>query len=287
MIIRQWIRNAVALGAIAAFAACGSGSGGSDPGGNDTTGGDPTGNTSPPDTIGGDPIAAATSCLKNATLRLADCALLNNMHGEDRLAPGDSYEQCVSVAEGGFPASWRWDLETGQPYVKGFPQIYFGAHLWTGISTTDLLPARIVDIDSLVVRHDIALKVEGVHNVSFDLWVVPGPDPVPDGRTHEIMIWLSGNIPPGGDANERVTIDGLPYDFYRWTHHDGHLFLMFIARAPHLTGSTNIRSFLDYLSDTGDLDESLYLANIELGTEMWNGRGTVTIGDFHVTVKKR
>ncbi len=248
----------------------------------DGGGGDTTGNTTPDDSIGGEPGFAVQSCEKNAVILTGEYALLNNKHGESRLAEGDRYEQCIRKEERGFPVSWLWELDTEELYVKGFPQIYFGQHLWTEATATDFLPVQIDGIDSLLVRHEVVLQAEGTYNLAFDLWITSDDTPVPEERTHEIMIWLDGNIPNDRDPIGEVVIDGDSYDFYRWKHRAGHMFLMFVARESRPSGTTDLGAFLRYLEGNGDLKWDGYLAVIELGTEMWDGNGSVIVNDFEV-----
>ncbi|MFH1278473.1 MAG: hypothetical protein ABIK65_08855 [Candidatus Eisenbacteria bacterium] len=288
--IRPQIRSALWIGCLfVLLVACGDNGGTRTPFVDDGDDGGTTGNTAPVDTSGGggnggDPGVAEQSCEKNATIRTGEYGLLNNKHGEHRLVEGDVYEQCIRREAGGFPVSWRWKLDTDEPYVKGFPQIYYGRHLWTEATAADLFPARIDRIDSLVVRHDVLLKVEGTFNLAFDLWVTADDTPAPEERTHEIMIWLDGNIPVDGDRIEEVVIGGDPYDFYRWEHRSGHMFLMFVARDPRPSGTTDLGGFLRYLRGNGDLSADGYLAVIELGTEMWDGNGSITVNDFEVSM---
>jgi len=212
--------------------------------------------------------------------------LYNNKHGEWRLAEGDTYVQCMghdSSPGATIPIWWDWSLTTDELYVKGFPQIYYGTNPWLQEPTTPNLPARIRDIELLTVLYGMTIDATGLYNVAFDMWVLKDDTPHPSERTHEIMIWLQSTIPPNyPDFVRTFTIGSSDYDLYHKTHSSGYSQMLIVSHDSSINGWTDLRSFFDYLVAEGYLDDSHYLANIALGTEMWDGEGRFDIHGYIV-----
>jgi hypothetical protein len=251
---------------------------------NDSSGG------TPPIDSSGTPDSSATTviCEANATLFLGEYGITNNMHGKYRLIPGDTYEQCISIVNGGFPVSWRWTVLTDQPFVKGFPQVFFGINPWTQIATTDKLPVRVADIRTLRVRHLGGVKADGLYNLAFDLWFTLDDTPNENERVLEVMIWLAGTMDPGADAGiGETTIDGADYGIYRMEAPGEPLLLIYVSDQPRPDGWTDLYLFLGDVVSRGFLSTGAYLSTIELGTEMWRGRGIATVGAFSVDLEKK
>ncbi|MFH1680256.1 MAG: hypothetical protein ABIH26_06375 [Candidatus Eisenbacteria bacterium] len=245
-------------------------------------GGDPAGQDS---TLPPGAGMAAETCEKNATIRIGAYAVTNNMHGEFRLAAGDTYEQCVAIDSAGFPVTWRWAVDTDEPYVKGFPQIAFGINPWTQVATTKQLPARVGDLTALLVTHKASVQASGVYNLAFDLWVTEDDTPTQHERTNEIMVWLDGNTPVGNGKVGPVTIGGELYDFYEQQPYEGPLLLLFVAHRHRPSGETDLLEFLHYLEANGYLSPDHYVSIVELGTEMWHGEGTATVTEYSVLLE--
>ncbi len=226
------------------------------------------------------------TCEKNAYLRIGAFAVTNNMHGESRLEEGDVYTQCIAIDSVGFPASWRWDVRTRRPYVKGFPQIAFGTNPWTQVATTKQLPARFGDLSTLVVEHEVAVAADGLYNLAFDLWLTEDDTPHQNERTNEVMIWLDGNIPVGTGKVGSVSIGGADYDFHVQQFEDGPPLLLFAAHEPRPSGRTDLLEFLRYLESNGYVSPDVYLSIVELGTEMWWGRGEAIVNEYSVLLER-
>jgi hypothetical protein len=248
---------------------------------------DDDGWSDPEAALGGN--AAGTTgpaCMPNAIRRVGEYLVVNNMHGAHRLVKGDSYKQCIATSPGGFPVTWRWDVVSDQPYVKGFPQILYGINPWARIPSTDRLPVQVSDVRKLTSSYFIGLQAEGTYNLAFDLWITEDDTPIESERTHEIMIWLAGNIPPGMARDREASIAGENYDFYRSTTEDGLPFYLFIAQNRRTNGITNLGAFLFYLRANGLLPHDVYLSTIELGTEIWEGQGSAIVRAFSVGLQR-
>jgi len=292
---RTAIAAALFWGISAAFAAgCGGDSDGSatsDPAGDENGQGSSAADSLPdstdaPDTTGnGEPPEIIRTCEKNVTLVVNEFGVVNNMHGEYRLVPGDSYVQCMEIKNGSFPITWTWDVRTDQPFVKGFPQIFFGINPWTRIPTTDRLPARVGDLAALEVRHVVGLRADGLYNLAFDMWLTVDETPTQHERTHEVMVWLAGNIPMGEGKLGETKVGEETWEFYRKEMEGAPPLLIFVPRVPRTTGTTDLLFFLRKLIEDGHITEDVYVSIIELGTEMWHGSGVAAVGDFSVSIE--
>lgn len=223
------------------------------------------------------------ACEANASRPVGEFLVINNKHGEHRLSKDDSYVQCIGTSDGGFPVSWQWDIETEEPLVKGFPQISFGTNPWTRIPSTGRMPVRLSNLTRLYFTHQVDVTADGIHNLAFDLWITEDDTPEPDERTHEVMIWLDGNMPPGLPRENEVKIGGAMYNFYRTVNEDGVQFLLFVSQAPRPNGRTNIAMFLYYLLANGMVPLDSYLSTVTLGTEMWDGSGNAKVSEYKVS----
>ncbi|MBM3320781.1 MAG: hypothetical protein FJY73_08920 [Candidatus Eisenbacteria bacterium] len=232
------------------------------------------------------PGQGTATCEKNAYLRIGAYAVTNNKHGESRLEEGDVYAQCVAIGSAGFPASWRWEVRTRRPYVKGFPQIAFGTNPWTRVATSKQLPVRVGDLSTLLVEHQVAVAADGLYNLAFDLWLTEDDTPHQNERTNEIMIWLDGSIPVVSGKVGSVSIDGADYDFHVQQFENGVPLLLFAAHEPRPSGRTNLLEFLRYLETNGYVSPDVYLSIVELGTEMWWGRGEAVVKEYSVLLER-
>jgi hypothetical protein len=244
--------------------------------------GDPPGTGDPPDSI-----PKQETCEKHASLLFGEYAVTNNMHGENRLVEGDTYEQCVAIDSGGFPVTWYWNVETEQPFVKGFPQIAFGRNPWTQLSTTDALPAKVADIESLRVAHEVDLDAEGAYNLAFDIWLAADDTPTHTELVCEVMVWLDGTLPAAGQDLGEMIVDGVVYRWFLLTAEGFAPLYEFVARTPRPSGTTDLLAFLRHLETGGRLSGESYVAAVELGTEMWDGSGSIRVNAYSIGLDKR
>jgi len=196
-----------------------------------------------------------------------------------------SYKQCIFKKDNGliYGWLWRWPVTDNKKDVKAYPEIIYGWKPWNDNSTTINLPIQIVNIGQIIVSHDIILHAIGIYNMSFDLWITNSSTPNENNITREVMIWLDKEkLEPGGDFIKRVTIGGEDYDFYKtdwdWTY------FAFVKVSPKLKGITKIHEFVNYLIQEGYVSTDEYLASIEIGNEIAEGRGNTIIRRYSIEV---
>ena len=245
-----------------------------------------------------DTAGISTYCRDWAKLQKADFLYENNVWGQGAISRKDRL-QCLlkRVVDGEVQYGWRWQWPRGSGDVKAYPEVIYGFKPWFTFSTTANLPRPISAIDELSVAYDIEMQARGRYNLAFDIWVTSSDRPTPSGITHEIMIWVGERTrawePYPGKRVKRVTIGGAAYDLYikphaEWLMEHGApkvAYIAFNARAAQLSGSIDVKEFLDYLTDNGHLPAEGYVASVELGNEVMHGTGEVWLKSYDISVK--
>ena len=245
-----------------------------------------------------DTASISTYCRDWAKLQNADFLYENNVWGQGAIS-GEDRLQCLlkRVVDGKAQYGWRWQWPRGSGDVKAYPEVIYGYKPWFTFSTTANLPRPISAIDELSVAYDIEMQARGRYNLAFDIWVTNSDRPTPSAITHEIMIWVGERTrawePYPGYLASRVTIGGAAYDLYikphaEWLMEHGApkvAYIAFNARAAQLSGSIDVKEFLDYLTDNGHLPAEGYVASVELGNEVMHGSGEVWLKSYEISVK--
>lgn len=238
-----------------------------------------------------------TYCGDWAKLRNAGFVYENNVWNQGTIKR-ENRAQCLlkRVVDGKVQYGWRWQWPRGSGEVKAYPEVIYGHKPWFTSSTTGNLPRLISNIDELSVAYDVEMQARGRYNLAFDIWVTNSDTPTPATLTHEIMIWVGERTrawePSPGHLAKRVTIGGATYDLYirphaEWLKEHGALDVAYIAFNAHtarLSGSIDVREFLDYLTDNGHLPADGYVASVELGNEIMNGTGELWLKSYEISV---
>lgn len=196
------------------------------------------------------------------------------------------YEDCDSLICG-----WKWDWSaTGATEVSGFPNINFGKDPWlTGEEITPELPCRLDLLKDASVSFAIIDSTKGANCTSISSWLVEK-----DGDNlvirDEILIRLNGDSLAcvGELISENIVIDGLAATIYKRACplNDTAYYSYTVAlKEEYLTGVLDIKKWIDSLITTGivsNKDEHKYLSQIQLGSEIQGGTGTVFIKQFDV-----
>lgn len=209
------------------------------------------------------------------------------------------YTQCVSVAEAGAAASgvdamFRWDWPVPAQGTRAAPELIFGHKPWYDASTTASLPRVLDDVNGATVSFDRETAHTGAGNLTFDIWLTAsnhreaGQAHLP--LTHEVMIWLEafGGLQPEGTRVDTVVIEGITWDLYQTTADWGPVPWTYVAYLPrtalryplHL----DLKPFFDHLQARGTITGQEWLASIEIGNEVVNGRGWTELYGYTVQV---
>jgi hypothetical protein len=227
-------------------------------------------------------------CDDNVEVRLGEFLLFNNVWNKGSIR---DYEQCVSGGSDAF--RWRWRWPGGDEMPEAFPEIVFGYHPWRDASTSADLPRRLADLEALRVEYDARVEGTGAYNVAFQLWLVDRVPPRPDGARAEVMVWVANRgMRPAGRHAQGLTMGGVEYDVYeaerkhldRGVWRDWRLITL-VSRKEQMAGPLEVMPLLRALSDRGRLAEALWLANLDLGTEVVAGSGSAEVVGYRVELR--
>jgi hypothetical protein len=219
---------------------------------------------------------------------------------------GGEYHQSVCFrtgSVGGTPlCGWYFDCPAvdGEDGVKGFPEVVYGYKPWAQESTTPELPRHVDNLPQFVADLAAHWQVEnGKFNLSFDMWVTAGGKPNPANRVAEIMVWLyrEGGADPAGVPTGRPFVDDVgrqwtvwhqPAHGYGWDEPFAYICFCPSASQHKPTGDCNTKielgQFVRETAERGYVPTDSYLSSIELGTEVWYGRGYMILDRFSITV---
>ena len=221
---------------------------------------------------------------------------LNNVWGKGNIT---NYEQCLlrRAVDGDTRYGWRWRWPSGGNLVKAFPEVIYGHKPWHPSSTTAALPRKVSDIGDLSVDYDVKMEAEGSYNLAFIMYGTSSETPTPGTITHEIMVWVGDRSrawEPQSSYYKReddVAVDGARYALYinpyaNWLDEGPPTFkfIAFNSHSAQLNGTLDLKSFIDYLIEIGELTAETHISSVELGNEIENGTGEVWLDRFRVDV---
>jgi hypothetical protein len=161
-------------------------------------------------------------------------------------------------------------------------------------STTDQLPRRLRELGPTRVRWAVELEGDGLHNLALQLWLVTGARAGPDAVRGEVMVWLvnrgmtpagsrSGVLRLGSDeldlhrAERRHADRGVERAWSMWT---------LVSRRSRPSGELDLGALFGALVEAHGVAPDLWLANVDLGTEIAAGSGRVRVRSFEVVLDR-
>lgn len=221
-------------------------------------------------------------CEQYASYETPGYYLVNNIWNPDYVGKG---KQCIEQPKGKSFA-WNWDWSNNPTYTPlSYPSVIFGDKPWDPqASSTKSLPRQLSQINKVNVAYNYALSGAGRHNVAFDFWLTEGKASNQNSMRVEVMVWLeaSGSMQPYGKFKKETPT----YKFYagelepgrRWATYS------FQLKQSKRAGTIDLNEFLKVLTQTQNVSPSLYLADVEFGTEIWDGKGSMNISSYDVQV---
>ena len=124
-----------------------------------------------------------------------------------------------------------------------------------------------------------------VANVSYDLWLSPTKG---GSHAYEIMVWLAalggaGPISSTGSAIATTTIGGVTFKLYSGPNGSTTVY-SFVAESTTTSFSGDLLDFFTYLINNEGLSSSLYLIDVQAGTEPFTGTAELTVSSYSVSV---
>jgi len=208
--------------------------------------------------------------------------LVNNVWNDAQLGTG---QQSINQPQGK-NFSWNWSWGANPTYVPvSYPSVIFGNKPWDPQnSSTKLLPRQVSQIKQLNVTHDYAISSNGRYNVAYDLWLTEGVQSSKATIRVEIMVWIesSGNVQPYGKfvkENEKYSLYvGEPEGDRSWHCYS------FKLKQSLKSGVVNLGDFIQQLVNKKLVSPNLFVADVEFGTELWDGKGEMNIKSYQVSV---
>ena len=144
------------------------------------------------------------------------------------------------------------------------------------------IPSRITQ--SLTVNSYSTTDI--VADVSYDMFLSSTAD---GSNEYEIMVWLAalggaGPISSTGSAVATTTIAGVEFKLYSGPNGDTTVY-SFVATSTTTSFSADLLDFFTYLIDNEGLSSSLYLIDVQAGTEPFTGTAELTVSSYSVTVE--
>jgi hypothetical protein len=255
--------------------------------------------------VGGEGVSAFDVCIERITPIVSVCAdfarvdaggyvLNNNPWGKEAIT---GFSQCVFAASSSnrYGWLWRWPASNPSGQVRAYPELMAGRSPWPPVNTGHGLPAPISSNISLTFNLDLEAEPTGTYNFAPEVWLTSAAVPSTTNITHELMFWFArNNMTPAGSRTGSVTIGGVSYDVYINENHDpgagagtatGWTYVAFVAATPVISGTIELKPFLDHLAATGRLTGAAYYAVVDFGTELVSGSGSVIVSNFSVAVR--
>lgn len=201
-----------------------------------------------------------------------------------------NYSQCVFIEKDntGINAGWAWDWNNGTNDVVAYPDIIFGKNPWFQKSTTQALPKKIADINSLEICLDADHVGHGKHNLAFQIWITNNESCEPKTVTKEIMIWLfNEGLRPAGSVIDTFLVDEHPVELWKNPRHGDPnglvwTYLAIVYKSPIIKGIIPVSKFLQYLVSNQHISSDEYLSGINLGNEIINGNGKTILKQYEI-----
>ncbi len=132
------------------------------------------------------------------------------------------------------------------------------------------------------------------------MWLVDsssiGDNPAPEIIAAEVMIWTyatENHMNPGGVMVDTLESNGMHWDVWlekEWKDASGvnenrWIYLSFRARRSSLSAEYDALELLQFAINNDLLPTGLFIADIELGTEIMSGSGLAWVEEFRINIQ--
>jgi hypothetical protein len=189
-------------------------------------------------------------------------------------------KQCITRS------GWTWDWPQSSQSVRSYPSIRQGWQPWAGRSTLAKLPIQVSKMKSIGASFSVITKQSGSYNTAFEMWITNSATPSPRSIRTEIMIWTDRSIlVPAGSKIDTVTLNGRKYDLWLKANHQGWRYVAYVAHRKQHAGSLRLDAFVADCVKRGWVSPDEYVADIEFGNEIVNGKGSTVLNNISFSVR--
>ncbi|KAJ5788574.1 Glycoside hydrolase family 12 [Penicillium paradoxum] len=214
-------------------------------------------------------------CDQWGTATAGDFILYNNLWGQSDDPNG---EQCTGLDwANGDTISWHsWWSWAGTPWqVKSYPN-----------AALQFTHKPLSEVSSIKTSWEWSYSTTDiVADVAYDMFLSSTAD---GSDEYEIMVWLAalggaGPISSTGSPIATVNINGISWDVYVGPNGAMTVY-SFVAPYTVTSFSGDLLDFFTYLENDQGLSSSLYLINVQAGTEPFTGTADFKVPSYSVSV---
>ncbi|KAJ5678342.1 uncharacterized protein N7477_003975 [Penicillium maclennaniae] len=215
------------------------------------------------------------TCHQWGTIETGSYKVYNNLWGQSYDEAG---KQCTTVNSlSGNTISWStsWSWSGASSQVKSFADV--------SLDFTAKTLSSIKSIKSVWKWSYSNTNI--VADVSYDMFLSSSAS---GSEEYEIMVWLAalggaGPISSTGSAIATTTINGVTFKLYKGLNGSMTVY-SFVAESVTENFSGDMLKFFTYLIQHEGLSSSLYLVDVQAGTEPFTGTADLTVSEFSVAV---
>lgn len=228
---------------------------------------------------------------------------LQNNIWNAKAAAGFDWTQCLAMRthDAKTQYGWYWQWPKGGDKVFAQPQITLGNSPWLQHHQTKPgYPISINQLQRLEIDYSLEILTDGELNLATTMWLTDSEtiQMNVDKTTiaAEVMIWSYATenfyANPAGEHVAEITVNGIEWELWlqpNWHDTSGEnnnnwVYLAFRTRQPLMQIKFDAAPMLRYAIEQKFIDSDLYIADIQLGTEIMSGTGQVWLNHYSVDV---
>lgn len=247
------------------------------------------------------PPTQTITCADYAEHPVNSAVLYNNVWNKPA-AKGFASSQCLEKDPVTGDVGWSWAWPNTNGAIFAYPQMKVGVSPWApGTNERPEFPLKAAEIKGLKVSHELAIAGNSEVNIATSIWLTNtraiGPTQNPSVISAELMIWTyasANHMNPAGKHVDNFSAGGQQWEVWvdqQWGDASGvnknkWTYLTFRARQPSFKASFDALQFVRYGIDKQLLSPNVYIADVEVGTEIMRGAGLAWVRRFEVIVAR-
>lgn len=240
------------------------------------------------------------NCQDWAEVSYKNYKLQNNTWGS-KFVKSNRWFQCIKLEKKNdkFVPSWSWDFLDRNPAseinVKSYPQVYYGRKAGRHISAPKgqiPLPEILSKAPRFKVHYKYTDTGDSEKNVALETFFHTTCEAEQKNKAFEMMVWLKKpSIRTPGKPKGEAKIDGTEWKVYN-NPPLPFPYIAFVRKEDSNEGVLDWNKFIDWTIENGEklgigkLSKDFCMATIEMGTEIFWGKGSFRLEKFDVEVVK-